>query len=309
MRSLQATIPRRFVHLFMVWVSMLSASICEGQSAAPYTPQAWATAIFIAPAATATSVRVEVDLPTPCHSVLSWGQPLQSGNVFYVDTRFSSTSAFCAQVITPVRNNYTLGALAPGAYQFVLLAWGTMVKSQPFSVVQLESYTPPPSATTITATTGMDATKVSVNVDLPDACHAVSSWGRATRIGNTIHIDTEFVRREGICTQAIVPVATTYELGALPPGEYQFVFKAWGSEVKTLTFSIMPRLQIMPLGSSKVRISWPDTAGGWVLEQSSTLRQTDWFPAAGMPMVMDGQCAHDVEVNKSGKMFFRLRRP
>jgi hypothetical protein len=140
-----------------------------------------------------------------------------------------------------------------------------VVKSQSFSVLPPERHTPAPAETTITATTVRDATVVSVNVDLPSGCEAVSSWGQATRIGNRIHVDTQFVSRAGVCTQAIAHVATSYNLGALPPGNYKFVFKVWGTEVKTIAFSTMPRLDIMPLGGSMVRVSWPDTAnaGFW----------------------------------------------
>lgn len=311
MNTIQRNTRGWFLLTLMVCFGMATASTCDGQAAVPYSPPAWATSVHIgaAPGPTAASVLVKIDLPTPCHSVISWGQVVQSGNVFHVDAQFGSGSAFCPQVITPVQTSYTLGALAPGNYQFVFLAWGMVVKSQAFSVLPPERHTPAPAQTTITATTVRDATVVSVNVDLPSGCEAVSSWGQATRIGNRIQVDTQFVSRAGVCAQAIVPVATSYNLGALPPGDYHFVFKAWGTEVKTMAFSTMPQLAIMPLGGSMVRVSWSDIAAGWILEQSSTLQPTDWSPAAGVPVVTSGQAAVDINVNGASRRFFRLKMP
>lgn len=109
---------------------------CVAQSVSPYTPNSLSITISPQSIGGNVSVAVRVNLPTPCHYVGDWGQPIVVGQNVLVDTQFwVITNMNCIQVITPVSTNYNLGTLPAGDYSFVFRVWGKTVKTQPFSVL------------------------------------------------------------------------------------------------------------------------------------------------------------------------------
>ncbi len=126
---------------------------CPAQSVSPYTPPPSAVSISPQTNGGNVNVTVSVDLPDACHSVSDWGQPIMVGTNVYVDAQFWVTNTICAQVVTTISTNYSLGTLAPGDYTFSFQVWGNRVKSQEFSVPEPS----PPLPVTITNVTVFDS--------------------------------------------------------------------------------------------------------------------------------------------------------
>jgi hypothetical protein len=56
-----------------------------------------------------------------------------------------------------------------------------------------------------------------------------------------ISVDAQFLVDPGLlCVQVISEQQTEYDLGPLPPGSYQFVFKVWGQRLMAKDFSVNP---------------------------------------------------------------------
>lgn len=75
-----------------------------------------------------------------------------------------------------------------------------------------------------------------VRLTFPDTGYSVSDWGQVTRTGNNFTVDAKVERYNGGAGQMIVTKEHTYDLGALPPGTYNFTFKSYGTPVKSQQF-------------------------------------------------------------------------
>lgn len=63
-------------------------------------------------------------------------------------------------------------------------------------------------------------------------------WGSVTRIDDsTFSADAEIWAWTSYCAQVVTMKSHIYDLGALPPGVYRFIFKAWGTPIKSLQFT------------------------------------------------------------------------
>ncbi|MEO8426457.1 MAG: hypothetical protein ABI651_05015, partial [Verrucomicrobiota bacterium] len=69
-----------------------------------------------------------------------------------------------------------------------------------------------------------------------------------------------------------------------------------------------PRLSIQPLANRSVRVAWPNSAAGFVLEESSGPSSTLWQAVGRTPIEQDNQFAVTVDAS-AGNRFFRLRLP
>ena len=85
-------------------------------------------------AAGITNTKVELYFPDTGYRVTDWGQVSRSGNEFSVDVEAERFTGESLARTTLASNDYTLGALAPGAYTLVVKLHGTIVRTQPFTI-------------------------------------------------------------------------------------------------------------------------------------------------------------------------------
>jgi len=81
-------------------------------------------------------------------------------------------------------------------------------------------------------------TFVYAKLTFPDAGFRIVDWGNATRSGNTFTADATVEHSNAPVPSAISSTAQIWDLGALTPGNYQFVFKNSGTTVKTLDITV-----------------------------------------------------------------------
>jgi len=81
-------------------------------------------------------------------------------------------------------------------------------------------------------------TFIHAKLTFPDGGFRVTNWGDATRAGNTFTTDATVEHFNGTSPQATSSTAQIWDLGALDPGNYGFVFKTSGTTVKTLNFTV-----------------------------------------------------------------------
>ena len=77
-----------------------------------------------------------------------------------------------------------------------------------------------------------------LKLSFPNAGYRVVNFGLATRAGNDFTGDASVERFTGASVQAVTTTAGIYDLGALTPGSYNFIFKNTGSVVKTQPFTV-----------------------------------------------------------------------
>jgi len=77
---------------------------------------------------------------------------------------------------------------------------------------------------------------VNVTITFPDSGYMVSDWGTVARDGGEIWVDSEIWDWTGYSFQIITTLSHTYNLGQLD-GYYTFTFKAWGNDVKSVSFT------------------------------------------------------------------------
>lgn len=100
-------------------------------------------------------------------------------------------------------------------------------------------FVPSPAGVAITVTNIGGSVRARVSVTLPTPCHEVGSWGNPARTASTISADAQFwVDPAVACIQIIWEEHTEYDLGPLPPGAYQFVFRAWGQSLAAKAFTV-----------------------------------------------------------------------
>src|SRR5437899_94886 len=170
-------------------------------------------------------------------------------------------------------------------------------------------YVPQPSYVSISLKTNTEEVVGRVNVNLPDTCHYVGDWGQAFRVGNSFQVDGQFWRATNLgCFFVIVPVSTQYNLGALAPGNYDFIFSAWGSPVKAERFSVPVFLAVRPAqAASQVQLCWNTATNAWYrLEQCSTLAANVWTAlTAWLPGTGNRFCTNDAVYGGQAQRFYR----
>ncbi|OYV07261.1 MAG: hypothetical protein CFE26_01955 [Verrucomicrobiales bacterium VVV1] len=95
-------------------------------------------------------------------------------------------------------------------------------------------------------------------------------------------------------------------IGTTPTLSYQV------STTQTIlaVFTVIPALQLASpdIGGNSFVLSWPESASGWILQESITLAPDSWADSSRTIEVSDG--FHRISlVPESGKRFFRLRHP
>jgi fibronectin-binding autotransporter adhesin len=68
-----------------------------------------------------------------------------------------------------------------------------------------------------------------------------------------------------------------------------------------------PLLNIRPAAPGQVRLNWPTTAAGYVLERTDSIWPTNWSPSATLPVINGGKYAETNDVSGASK-FYRLRK-
>lgn len=174
-----------------------------------------------------------------------------------------------------------------------------------------EPYIPSPAAVTISPQTNGATMSVAVTVNLPDSCKSVGDWGQPLLLGNTVSVDAQFWSEGMWCLETITTVSTQYNLGTLPPGNYNFVFGAWGVTVKTQAFSVPvpepPRLSIRA-SQSQVELCWDTATNEWYqLQCCSVLTTNQWVPLT--PWLSgngDGFCTNDTVLAGQAQRFYQV---
>jgi len=77
---------------------------------------------------------------------------------------------------------------------------------------------------------------INVTITFPDSGNMISDWGTVVRDGGEIWVDSEIWDWTGPSFPMITTVSHTYNLGYLD-GYYTFTFKAWGIDVKSISFT------------------------------------------------------------------------
>jgi hypothetical protein len=173
-------------------------------------------------------------------------------------------------------------------------------------------YIPPPDTVSIKPQTNSQPVSVIVNVTLPQPspCCSVSNWGQPLLLGNSVWVDAQFWRSSLVPCPAVLSLVTTqYDLGPLPPGDYGFVFGAWGVAVKTQAFSVPVLLSISTLqADSQIQLCWNTATSAWYrLEHCSILATnewgplTTWFPGSGGRF-----CTNDAILAGQPQKFYRV---
>lgn len=79
---------------------------------------------------------------------------------------------------------------------------------------------------------------INISILFPYPCFHILSWGDLTRDGNILWVDSEIWRLANGCPTVLMWKSHTYELGHLEIGSYTFTFEAWGSSVKSTSFTV-----------------------------------------------------------------------
>jgi hypothetical protein len=120
---------------------------------------------------------------------VNWGNVQQMGTTFIVNAVVERWTGPSAQVITPVTQDYDLGLLESGNYNFVFQANGLTVSQQPFGVAEESDTSPPDPPSQVTASDGTSPNHVRVQWGSVADANEYQVWrgvtddsGRATRL-------------------------------------------------------------------------------------------------------------------------------
>jgi hypothetical protein len=80
-----------------------------------------------------TSVEVRLTCPNTGYRA-DWGDVARNGNEFFVDAKVERWTGVSAQMITTLKHTYALGGLAPGTYSFTVKVYGSVKKTEQFSI-------------------------------------------------------------------------------------------------------------------------------------------------------------------------------
>lgn len=92
------------------------------------------TDIAILSSAGNTSAEVKLTCPNTGYRVTDWGVVARSDNEFSADAKVERWTGASAQMIMTIAHVYPLGALAPGTYSFALKVYGSVIKTQTFTI-------------------------------------------------------------------------------------------------------------------------------------------------------------------------------
>jgi hypothetical protein len=167
-------------------------------------------------------------------------------------------------------------------------------------------YIPHPNSVDIRLQTNGVTVSVVCSVDLPDTCKSVGTWGQPVLLGNTVSVDAQFWSAPVGCLPMVMTVTNQYNLGPLPPGNYNFVFGASGTTVKTQAFSVPgPRLSAR-LSGAQVELCWDTASNGWCrLQYSSVLTTNYWAPLTPWFLGNGNQfCTNDTVLAEEAPRFY-----
>lgn len=99
-----------------------------------------ATEILISTSGGNTSAEVRFTFPNTGYRVTDWGEVTRNGGEFSVDTKVERWTGISGQAITTLKHTYALGALAPGTYSFTVKIYGSVARTEQFSI---STATPP----------------------------------------------------------------------------------------------------------------------------------------------------------------------
>lgn len=104
-------------------------------------------------------------------------------------------------------------------------------------------------------------------------------------------------------------VFSSWTLGGAPAGtENPAIFNANANYTFVANFISMPVVSIAPPVAGNFSFSWPDTATGWVLQESPDLSPSSWVTSA-LPITTSGGQNQVSVPNPISRRFFRLFRP
>jgi hypothetical protein len=81
-----------------------------------------------------TYIKIELYFPDTGYSVVDWGQVTRSGNEFSVDVKAERWTGDSQTRTVLVDHDYALGTLSGGSYSLVVKMYGTVVRTQPFTI-------------------------------------------------------------------------------------------------------------------------------------------------------------------------------
>jgi hypothetical protein len=167
-------------------------------------------------------------------------------------------------------------------------------------------YTPVAEHTTLIIQTQATGTTAKVTLWFPTGGYRVSGWGTVQQEGNVLVVDAQPEKVTGaIVTQAFMDITHDYDLGTLAPGNYTFVFKAWGQTVESKDFGINvvdgDWISYVPLPQYTAVLAQTQTSGTTTAKLTLTLGRTgyrvqDWGTVRreGKTFYVDAQPQRDV---------------
>ncbi|HEY3104783.1 MAG TPA: hypothetical protein VGJ69_14430 [Pyrinomonadaceae bacterium] len=94
----------------------------------------FSTEILISTSGGNTSAEVRLTCPNSGYRVTDWGEVARNDSQFSVDAKVERWTGPSAQMITTLKHTYGLGALAPGTYSFTVKIYGSVAKTEQFSI-------------------------------------------------------------------------------------------------------------------------------------------------------------------------------
>jgi len=100
----------------------------------PYVPSNRQTAISVWASGGINYVTTTITFSHAGYGVVDWGSVERAGDTFSVDSKIEMWTGPAPQIITVESNNYSLGVLNPGSYEFIFKSGGQEVTRVPFTV-------------------------------------------------------------------------------------------------------------------------------------------------------------------------------
>lgn len=174
--------------------------------------------------------------------------------------------------------------------RLIILGFSLLFLSAHSAYAQSETYVPATTGfdTEIKVWTSSGNTYAKVRLTFPTGGWR-ADWGQVTRTGNDFTADAKVERWNGAATQALTYAENTYNLGAFPPGTYNFTFKSYGVAIKSQQFDpslVVEHWEPTTLASNRVGVRiWGFTSGLRLAKIEL------YFPDTGYSVVDWGQIA------------------